>query len=139
MYKAYQLIRNAGLKLTPIRKEIILIFEESPRPFTPREVQNLVQKRIGRCGLPGIYRNLEALAGCGVLFRLAGFGRERFYALCREPGTDPHHHHIVCVSCGKVAHVDGCRYHEGMMLGGYRLLSHIVQFEGVCANCQENN
>ncbi|NTW83300.1 MAG: transcriptional repressor [Chlorobiaceae bacterium] len=134
MRQPLEVIRNAGLKLTPRRREIALLFAETLKPLSPLEVQELLRKRFGRCGLPGVYRNLEALAECGLLLRLAGFGRERKYMFC--PGQEKHHHHhIICVSCGKVGHVEGCLYHEGMMLGGYRVLSHIVQFEGLCENC----
>lgn len=135
MLQPLEHLRNAGLKLTPRRKAIVRLFEENPGPLSPREVRDELQHYFSRCGLPGVYRNLEALAACGVLFRLAGFGRERLYALCLKPGDHYHHHHIVCVICGKVGHIEGCLYQEGMMLAGYRLQSHIVQFEGVCEKC----
>lgn len=134
MQQALESIRNAGLKLTSRRKEIVQLFAEARKPLSPQEVQDQLLHRFEKCGLPGVYRNLEALADCGLLVRLAGFGRERKYAFC--PGGDKHHHHhIVCVSCGKVGHVEGCHYHEGLMLGEFRLLSHILQFEGICEHC----
>ena len=134
MQDALDLIRNAGLKATPRRRAMIALFRESLRPLSPLEVQAVLKAEFGRCGLPGIYRNLETLAECGILFRLAGFGRERRYAICS--GLSHHnHHHIVCVSCGRIGRIDECRYPDGMMVGGYRVLSHIAQFEGICPAC----
>lgn len=127
-------IRKAGLKVTAGRQAILTLFYDSVRPLSPREVHEHLLERFGKNGLPGVYRNLEALAERGVLFRIAGFGRERRYALCPEPGIR-HQHHIVCISCGRVAEVEECRYQEGMMVGGYRLLSHAMQFEGICQSC----
>ncbi|MBM3162877.1 MAG: transcriptional repressor [Chlorobi bacterium] len=134
MQELLDAISRAGLKLTPRRRTIVCLFAESRQPLTPREVHSRLCMLFSRCGLPGVYRNLDSLAGCGVLFRLPGPGRERLYALCRTPGI-LHHHHIVCVSCGKAGTIDGCHYHEGMMIGGYRLLSHVTHFEGICPSC----
>jgi|GEM_PF-1479299 len=134
MQDPLDLIRNAGLKATPRRRAMIALFRESLRPLSPLEVQAALKAAFSRCGLPGIYRNLEMLAECGILFRLAGFGRERRYALC-SGFSQHHHHHIICVSCGRIGRIDECRYPDGMMVGGYRVLSHIAQFEGICPSC----
>lgn len=135
MQELFDVISAAGLKLTPRRRSIVALFAESGKPLSPRDVHSRLRPLFSRCGLPGVYRNLDALAGCGLLFRLAGSGRERLYALCRTPAG--HHHHIVCVSCGKTGTVDSCQYHEGMMVGGFRLLSHAAHFEGICPACHQ--
>lgn len=138
MQDVRELIRSAGLKATPRRRAMIALFRERMRPLSPLEVQTALKSDFSRCGLPGVYRNLEALAGGGILFRLAGFGRERRYALC-SGFSQHHHHHIVCVSCGRIGRIDECRYPDGMMVGGYRVLSHIAQFEGICPACLSEN
>jgi Fur family ferric uptake transcriptional regulator len=136
MNEAYALIKKAGLKLTPRRREMVAMFLNSPSPLSPQEVQDQLKRLFIRCGLPGVYRNLETLADCGVLFRVVGFGRERSYALCCSPFMEKHHHHhIICSTCGKVGQVELCDYHEGMMIGGFRLVSHVVQLSGICPSC----
>ena len=136
MNEAYTLIRVAGLKLTPRRREIVSLFLTYPGPFSPLEVQAHLKRQFKQCGLPGVYRNLESLADCGVLFRVVGFGRERSYALCCKPVQENHHHHhIICSYCGKVGQVDVCGYDEGMMIDGFRLVSHVVQLNGICDSC----
>lgn len=123
--------------MTPRRLKMIALFMNSPGPLSPLEVQEHLKRQFSRCGLPGVYRNLETLADCGVLFRVVGFGRERSYALCCMPFRENHHHHhIICSSCGKVGQVEVCGYHEGMMIGGFRLVSHVVQLQGICASCE---
>ncbi|MBN1278677.1 MAG: transcriptional repressor [Chlorobium sp.] len=129
-----EVIRAAGLKVTPVRRAIVALFAESLRPLTPRDVHVRLLEQFSRSGLPGVYRNLETLAERGILFRIAGFGQVRRYALCPKPGSG-HQHHIICVACGRIDRIDECLYHDGMMVGGYRLLSHTMQFEGVCASC----
>ncbi len=136
MNEAYTLIKAAGLKLTPRRQEMVALFLHTQKPLSPLEVQDHLKLHFRQCGLPGVYRNLETLVDCGVLFRLAGFARERSYALCCRPVHEHHHHHhIICSSCGKVGQVDVCGYHEGMMIKGFRLVSHVVQLSGICDSC----
>ena len=136
MHEALSLIKDAGMKLTPRRRKMIVLFSLSSGPLSAVEVYEGLKEEFPRCGLPGVYRNLEALADCGVLFRVAGFGRERRFALCTRPHHEEHHHHhIICISCGRVGQVEDCRYQEGMMIDGFRLVGHLVQLHGVCAPC----
>ncbi len=139
MNEAYTLIKGSGLKLTPRRREMVALFLHTQKPLSPLEVQDHLKLHFRQCGLPGVYRNLETLADCGVLFRVVGFARERSYALCCRPINEhhhQHHHHIICSSCGKVGQVDLCEYHKGMMIEGFRLVSHVVQLSGICYSCE---
>jgi Fur family ferric uptake transcriptional regulator len=136
MRQAYTLVKDAGLKLTPRRRAIIALFSDVSGPLSPLEVLERLKLQFSRCGLPGVYRNLESLADCGVLFRIAGFSRERRYALCGKHGHEEyHHHHIICTSCGRVGEVKACGYHEGMVIDGFRLESHLVELRGICTSC----
>ncbi|NTV06446.1 MAG: transcriptional repressor [Chlorobiaceae bacterium] len=136
MKEAYTLIKEAGLKLTPRRREMIILFSTASTPLSPQEVLDRLKLQFRRCGLPGVYRNLETLAECGVLFRVVNFGRERSYALCcMSKQEEHHHHHIICISCGKIGQVDACGYQKGMVIDGFRLVSHVVQLKGICAAC----
>jgi Fe2+ or Zn2+ uptake regulation protein len=139
MQDSFERIRRSGLKLTPRRKAMVALFSGHDGPLSPREVQCRLKNDFKQCGLPGIYRNLETLADCGVLFRVVSFGRERSYAFSRmtEENAQGHHHHIICVSCGRVGQVDDCRYHEGMTIGGFRIVDHVLQIRGVCETCTE--
>lgn len=138
MQEAIDLLRRSGLKLTPRRLALIELFWGASGPLTPAQVQAHLKTRFDQCGLPGIYRNLETLAGCGVLFRVVHFGRERSYALCSRLQRE-HHHYIICISCGRVGRVEDCRYDEGMIVDGYRLVSHVLQLQGICALCSSTS
>ena len=128
-------LRAAGCKVTPRRKAIIDLFLKQGGIRSPPDVQEILNESIGQCGLPGVYRNLETLASCGILFRIADFGSERRYALCGVDKTEGHHHHIICVSCGKVGNITNCQYREGMNIDGFRIVSHLVQLNGLCESC----
>ena len=132
-----QRLRRSGLKVTPRRKAIIELFLQKDGALTPSDVYDGLRSRMEKCGLPGVYRNLDTLESCGVLFRFVTFGGERRYALCKTGSESGHHHHIVCTSCGKVGDVTDCHFYDGMPVEGFRLVSHIVQLHGLCETCME--
>jgi Fe2+ or Zn2+ uptake regulation protein len=127
-------LKAAGYKLTPRRKAIIEIFRECDSHLTPEEVWEKLKEKFDRCGLPGVYRNLESLVDCGVLARVQQFDRKKHYGLCTaEQGS--HHHHITCIRCGKVEDIPNCAIQGIKNLKGYRVVSHFMQVNGICTSC----
>lgn len=128
-------LRARGLKATPKRMAIIALFTQTDRLMTPEEVWVPLRRKFGQLGLPSVYRNLEALAECGILAKVHQFDNKRYYALCHADHAH-HHHHIVCTVCGKVGEFDACRLQSVREVNGFKVLRHFVQLEGVCADCQ---
>jgi Fur family transcriptional regulator, ferric uptake regulator len=127
-------LRENRLKLTPRRVAIIELFQAAKRHLTPEEVWKRLKKRFNTCGFPTIYRNLESLVACGVLVKIQKFDRKRHYGLCTAR-KNTHHHHIVCVKCGRVDNIPGCEFSHVRTINGYTLLSHYIQLNGVCSSC----
>jgi Fur family transcriptional regulator, ferric uptake regulator len=127
-------IQSSGLKLTPRRKSIVDIFLSCKFHMTPEDVWVKLKKRFKKCGLPSVYRNLESLANCGVLTRVQKFDRKKHYGLCCSRGNH-HHHHIICLKCGKVEDMSSCGYSHTKKIKGFKILSHYVQLNGICAGC----
>lgn len=127
-------IRSGKLKLTPRRRAIVELFLKEKKYLTPDTVWQALRKRFSRCGLPGVYRNLESLAECGVLTKIQSDGRKRCYGVCAGRGGR-HHHHIVCVKCGKVDTVEGCGFETKRTIKGFKVIDHFVQVNGICARC----
>ncbi len=127
-------LKEGGLKLTPRRQAIIKLFIDGNSHLTPEEVWGKLKKKFDHCGLPGVYRNLESLVGCGILVRIQQFDRKKHYGLCTAQG-DCHHHHITCVSCGKVEEIDNCAIKSKGTMKGYKVVSHFMQVNGICKKC----
>ena len=131
-------LKEKGFKITPRRKAIIEIFMRSSKHLTPEEVWNQLQNQFYHCGLPGVYRNLEALAECGILTRIQHLDRKKHYVLCNGCASsfEQHHHHITCVKCGKVEEIKDCPIENRLKINGYyKVVSHFIQVNGVCAGC----
>ncbi len=127
-------MRATGLKLTPRRRAIVEIFSSCKSHMTPEGLWQKLKERFKRCGLPSVYRNLESLTKCGILTRVQKFDRKKHYGLCSSRGNH-HHHHIVCLRCGKIEDISSCSYNQAKRIKGFKIISHYVQLNGICANC----
>jgi len=130
-------LKGGGFKLTPRRQAIIELFIDGKNHLTPEEVWGKLKKHFDRCGLPSVYRNLESLAGCGVLTRIQKFDRKKHYGLCSAVHGDRHHHHITCVKCGRVDEIKDCAIKDTKRIKGYKVVGHFMQVNGICTSCSK--
>ncbi len=130
------ILKNKGLKITPRRKAIIDIFVNCHKHLTSEGVWSLLSNEFDKCGLPSVYRNLETLVECGILTRIQQFDRKKHYGLCTEHHNHPHHH-ITCISCGKVEELGACEMDNKRIIKGYKVVNHFMQVNGICAGCSK--
>jgi Fur family ferric uptake transcriptional regulator len=97
----------------------------------------IVRSRLPKISLGTVYRNLEMLHQLGIIQKLDFGGSE-----ARYDGTVDEHHHIRCVSCGRIDDISGsplalsgCDVNN---LGGYKILGHRFEYLGLCPECQNN-
>jgi Fur family zinc uptake transcriptional regulator/Fur family ferric uptake transcriptional regulator len=131
-----QTLKSLNLKATPKRVAILALLGEEMAYLSPEEVWHRLKGEFDRIGLPTVYRNLEELAAGGVITKVIHPNRQLYYHFC--PNRE-HHHHFVCLSCRKVEDVDACglegiEREVGERLGG-RVISHLVQVNGLCRAC----
>lgn len=131
-------LRDAGLRLTHQRLEIIrTIAADETHPYV-ETVYEKVRERVPTISLDTVYRTLATLTDRGLITRvLFTPGPARYDA------NPARHHHFVCTRCGLVRDILG---HE---LDAIRATSEVtrigrpdavtVQFRGVCAECQRND
>lgn len=132
-------IKNLGYKMTPQRQAIIDRVITPGPTFTAAEVWEHVRQLHTEISLDTVYRNLNLLVELGVLTPIAGVGKEGArYELIH---TDDHHHHIVCLKCGKAACIDTCpinpQFLKNVKEQGYDLVRHNVELFGLCGKCRE--
>jgi Fe2+ or Zn2+ uptake regulation protein len=95
-------LRSRGRRLTRQRALIWAALTEEPdRHLSAGDIAARVRAELPRVNPSTIYRTLDLLVAEGLVLRTdLGAGRV-FY----EPAHDHPHHHVVCRSCGAVAHV----------------------------------
>lgn len=129
-------LRQAGYRLTAPRRAVLQVVEA-----TREHLDYAGTLEHGRTIYPGlgratVYRTLELLTDLGILRPIhQGDGSVRFARV--ENG----HHHLICLNCGIAIHFDECplteleRALEKRLR--FRIQGHLLEFYGVCKECQE--
>lgn len=132
-------LKKKEYKLTPQRLTILQVFmDNAGGHISAEELYSLVKKENPEIGLATVYRTLDLLAELGILMKMDfGDGKARF-ELCDNELH--HHHHLICLSCGKVEEFDmdllesledsiSCKT-------GFKIVDHRLKFYGYCRKCQ---
>ena len=132
-------LKEAGMKATPKRLAILDVLEGETAYASPEELWKRLRDRFDHLGLPTVYRNLEELAASGVVSKVIHPNRQLYYYLCHNR---EHHHHFVCLNCRKVEDIPSCgidalEREVSRSIGG-KVLSHILQLNGLCGSCVNN-
>lgn len=124
------------LRMTKQRRIILEELSKVKTHPTADEVHRLVRRRIPNISLGTVYRNLDVLSESGFIRKLELGGVQR-----RFDGLTEDHYHVRCVKCGRVDDVPisplpGVEQ-SARRLSGYRILSHSLEFVGLCPRCSE--
>lgn len=130
-------LRDAGLRLTHQRLEIVRTVAADDRHPDVETVYEAVRKRVPTISLDTVYRTLATLTDRGLITRvLFTPGPARYDA------NPTRHHHFVCTRCGLIGDVEDAELDaiqpttEVTRIG--RPDAVTVQFRGVCSKCEKN-
>ncbi|HON72931.1 MAG TPA: Fur family transcriptional regulator [bacterium] len=135
MENAGEILRKIGEKITEQREAILQAIIDLARPVSADELYEylLTTNKVGRTT---IYRTLE-------LFEKKNLVRKVLFKdgiIRYESNLLKHHHHLVCLSCGKILPLDGCFVApvEGAILKGsdFLVTDHYLELYGYCAKCR---
>jgi len=137
---AVQALAAYELRLTPNRRTVLAVLEDSDRPLTVEEV-------VHGAGVPTstVYRNLGELADAGVVVRVTAIGGGDRYELAEQVSHHSHHHHLVCVECGIVTDFDPSPQLERLIAreitsllasSGFEVTNHVFDVRGRCRRCR---
>ncbi len=138
--------RNCGYRLTSPRQAILEVFASTNKHLSAIDVYRQVHKIYPGIGLTTVYRTLELLANMGMLFRFEfGDGKTR-YELAEGPGGQRHHHHLICMNCGRVIDYTDFIDEEIELLNqtekglskkyNFKITHHQIHFYGLCERCK---
>ena len=129
-------LRRHSYKLTPQRRVVVQAIASNHEHLTPAAIYERVHQARPDIGLTTIYRTLKILARLKLVCELHAGDSYRSYTIS-APG---HHHHLICSSCGKVIDLPGCELEETQQIlakqAGFRIDGHLLEFIGLCPDCQ---
>ncbi|MGC8657637.1 MAG: Fur family transcriptional regulator [Desulfomonilaceae bacterium] len=101
---------------------------------TADQLYEMVRKRLPKISLSTVYRNLESLSEQGLILKMDVAGTQK-----RFDATVENHYHIRCNRCGRVddVHMETIPEIEEIakIRSNYKLVTHAVEFTGICPDC----
>lgn len=127
-------ISAAGLRLTAPRRAVAQALAEGGCLQSVEETHARARRHAPGIGIVTVYRVLELLRDRGLAHEVHLDGRAR-YELA-EPGPR-HHHHLICLSCGRVDTLHEClmRHVPARVGDGFRVTGHRLDLYGHCRRC----
>jgi Fe2+ or Zn2+ uptake regulation protein len=130
------ILKSVNMRNTPGRRAVLeyLTLATSPSSIDEIEKSPIIKKL--QLDQATIYRIINVFTQRGILHAV-NFqeGKTRY-----ELTSHPHHHHVVCTSCGKVNDVEDCLKPQATTLiqkeTGFLITSHALEFFGLCPACQ---
>ncbi len=131
-------LERSGRRYTGGRRSVVEALVESGHPLSISDIEKL------RPGLPrsSAYRHLVELQQAGIVRRLSAEDEFSRYELAED--LTEHHHHLVCVSCGRVVDVTPPKSFEIAVTEvldelatseGFTVQGHRLDLLGRCASC----
>jgi Fur family ferric uptake transcriptional regulator len=138
----YSKLQHLNYKVTPQRQLILKAFIQKPSEhLSAEEVYMIVKDGYPDIGLATVYRTLDLLVELEVLRKIdLGDNRTRYEI---NQHDSHYHHHMICLSCGKVQEFDHDLLETLEKLltqkTGFQIIDHQLKFFGYCCYCKTGN
>jgi Fur family peroxide stress response transcriptional regulator len=130
-------LREMGYRITPQRLAILKILAESKGHPGAEEIYAQVKTHFPTTTIATVYKTLAVLKSIGEVLELEFSGDYNRYD-GKKPGPHPH---LICIKCKRIADPDLASLDEMTAKlsskTGYKLISHRLDFYGICPDCQQ--
>ena len=132
-----QKLKEQGYRITPQRWVVLKILAASQGHPSVEKIYDRVKVDFPTTSLATVYKTVSLIKSIGEILEL-GFsdGSNRY------DGNKPYPHpHVICISCKKIIDPDlsGLKdmTQELIKETGFQIVSHRLDFFGVCPDCQD--
>ncbi|MDR3567993.1 MAG: transcriptional repressor [Syntrophobacteraceae bacterium] len=133
--KVIRKLRDLGFRITPQRLAIFEVLSRREDHPGAEQIYSEVKQNFPTTSIATIYKTLAFLKSIGEVLEL------EFSGDCnRYDGRIPHPHpHLICIKCKKIVDPElaslASMTEKLARQSGYRLLSHRLDFYGICPGC----
>lgn len=133
--QAMDTLKKEGYKTTGKREQLVKIFANEKRYLTAKEALIKLQQMYPRVSFDTVYRNVSLFVDMNILEETELDG-ERWYRF--RCATSKHHHHVICVECGKTKQIEACPMDmlTSQTNGEFQIIDHKFEIYGLCYVCQ---
>ncbi|AKN32676.1 transcriptional regulator [Clostridium carboxidivorans P7] len=129
------IFREKKLKLTPQRIAVYKFLQSTKEHPSAETIYTALQPEYPTMSLATVYKALKTLVEVNLVQEI-NVGEGNF----RYDGNVLPHHHIQCLSCGKVEDIDGICFSnlndKVKSYTEYDVVGNQVYFYGICKNCK---
>lgn len=130
-----QILTDNGSHVTKAREATFKLLLNSE----PQSIAEILAKAKGSVDRVSVYRNIELFEKIGVVHRIYMGWK---YKLELSDQFIAHHHHLSCLSCGKVIDIEDEKHiddfiHEVAEKFGFEPRRHQFEVDGYCKQCRE--
>ncbi|MBE3637918.1 Fur family transcriptional regulator [Mangrovicoccus algicola] len=137
--EAVRQCREAGLKLTPVRRRVLEILLERHRAMGAYEILDRLREEGLGSQPPVAYRALDFLTANGFAHRIE---RLNAFVACTHAGDDHTPAFLICRNCSRVAETDSTLPRRALAEAakglGFSVERAAVEAEGLCPACLES-
>lgn len=131
--EALQMLKDKGYKYTKKREDMLRLFASYNKYLTAKDVLEHMKNDYPGLSFDTIYRNLSVFVMLNILEQTELNGEKNFRFTCQ---TAEHHHHFICLVCGKTKEIHACPLSENLNdLQGYEVTGHKFEIYGICPDC----
>jgi Fur family ferric uptake transcriptional regulator len=145
LFEWKEIFKEKGLRWTLPREMVLDVLSKTSGHLSGEDIYMSIHQKCNAVGLATVYRTLELLTDIGIVRKFEfGDGKSRYELV--ENKMKGHHHHLVCIRCGKVIDYnefidkdkDFIEELEKELSKKYKfqITSHEVYFYGLCQDCQ---
>ncbi len=131
--EAMERMKEKGFKYTEKREKMLALFAEEKRYLSAKDVLEQLQAEYPGMSFDTIYRNLSLFAELNILEETELEGEKRFRFSC---SPTEHHHHLICLGCGRTKHIDRCPMDLIQpQFPDFQISGHKFEIYGKCEDC----
>ena len=126
-----------GLRLTPIRQQVLEIIWSSHNPIGAYEVLQKLQESGHKPAPPTAYRALDFLVSAQLVHRVESLNA---YIGCPAPNDRHQCQFYICTQCGLIAEMNSPAVSEALIEGanalGFQARQPVIEVHGLCKSCR---
>lgn len=137
--QADRICASQGLRLTPIRRQVLEIIWSSHEPSRAYDILAELSRLRGRqVTPPTVYRALEFLHKAGLIHRIES---QNAFVGCAYPASEHRPQLMICERCNQVAEIDDpaiLRTLDRRARGiGFVTRQETLEIRGLCSDCSQ--
>lgn len=136
--RAKTLCHERGVRLTPLRQQVLSIVADADVPLGAYEILQKLQIDHPGAAPPTVYRALDFLLEQGFVHRLATL---QAYLVCDHPGCLHQSQFLICSDCGCVKEMEDSNIQRSLVKAatraGFATRGEVVEIVGRCGRCAE--